>query len=174
MESVRAWQRLQIQLGIHLVKLVKHLLQGLFLALISHDRLLLIEGLVAKSGRILVDDRDSILVRRHLERDVFILVVLAVQTLSFDKLCEVLSVVSLLQLVVGRAFLLARNEGLVLVLLGEQVVLHGVIDSDRIAFDHLIDIETVTGDAQCLLSHKGLLFVGSACLGWHPIDQGQA
>ena len=67
MELVRAWQRLQIQFGIHLVKLVEHLLQGLFLALIPHDWLLLIEGSVAKRGRILVDDRDSILVRRHLE-----------------------------------------------------------------------------------------------------------
>ena len=73
--------------------------------------------------------------------------VLAVHTLSFDELCEILSVVSLLQRVVSRAFLLAGNEGLVLVLLGEQVVLHGVIDSDRVAFDHLIDIETGTSNA---------------------------
>ena len=102
------------------------------------------------------------------------MVVLTVHTLPFDELSEVLSIVPLLQLVVRCGLLLARNERLVLVLLSEQVVLHGVIDSDRIAFDHLIDIETVTGDAQCLLSHKGLLLVGSACLGWHPIDQGQA
>ena len=100
--------------------------------------------------------------------------VLTVHTLPFDELREVLSIVPLLQLVVSCGLLLARNERLVLVLLSEQVVLHGVIDSDRIAFDHLVDIETVTSDAQCLLSHKGLLLVGSACLGWHPIDQGQA
>ena len=100
--------------------------------------------------------------------------VLAVHTLSFDELCEILSVVSLLQRVVSRAFLLAGNEGLVLVLLGEQVVLHGVIDSDRITLDHVVDVDTVTGGAQRVLRHEGLLFVGSASLGRHPIDQGQA
>ena len=73
--------------------------------------------------------------------------VLTVHALPFDELCEVLGVVTLFQRVVGRGSLLARNEGLVLVLLGEQVVLHGVIDSDRVAFDHLIDIETATSNA---------------------------
>ena len=115
--------------------------------MVSHDRLLLIEGSVAKSGRVLVGDCNSIFVRRHLERDVFILVVLTVHTLPFDELCEVLGIVALLQGVISGSLLFARNERLSLVLLGEQVVLHGVIDSDRVAFDHLIDIETVTSNA---------------------------
>ena len=59
-----------------------------------------------------------------------------------------------------------------LVLLGEQVVLHGVIDSDRVAFDHLVDVDTC--GAQCFLRHEGLLFIGPSRLGWHPIDQGQS
>ena len=80
-----------------MVKLVKHLLKCLLLALISHDRLLLIKGFVAKRGGILVVDCDSILVWRHLERDVFILVVLTVHTLPFDELCEVLGVITFLQ-----------------------------------------------------------------------------
>ena len=73
--------------------------------------------------------------------------VLTVHTLSFDELCEVLCIIALFQGVVGCGFLFARDERLVLVLLSEQVVLHGVIDSDRVAFDHLINIETVTSDA---------------------------
>ena len=112
MQLVRAGQRVKVEPGVHLVKFVEDALEGLLLALVPHGGLHLVDGPVAQGRPVRVGDRHSVLVRRNLERQVLIRMILPVDSLLLHKFRKILLIVdAILQLIIRRRLLFAGDKG---------------------------------------------------------------
>ena len=119
------------------VKLVKHLVESVFLACITHASLYLVYCLESHGRLVGVSDRRAVLVRRYLRRDIFVPVVQPILHLPLNEPGNVALRLAIYQAVVNSGLLFARDE--------RQHrdsnclrALQGAIDSNRILFHQVL------------------------------------